>query len=82
MADLREIQRRFLLAAHAASRRDRRVFRASHVCEWLRVAEHVCAELFAWGEKQGLLHRLPGDEAILTDAGMELGARLSGPGQA
>ena len=82
MADLSKIQRDFVVAAHAASVRQGRVFCASRVCEWLRIADQVCTELFAWGEKQGLLRLLPNDEAILTDAGMALGARLGQSGNA
>ena len=69
MTDMTRRQREFLAAAHLASWRTARVFSASIVCQWLDAGDAECRELLRWAEKDGLLSRLPGDEAILTSAG-------------
>ena len=70
-------QRDFVFAAHLASWRTARVFSASIVCQWLDAGDEECRELFRWAEKDGLLSRLPGDEAILASAGLAAGAGLT-----
>lgn len=79
MIALSPLQRDFLLVVHTTSLKRGRVFDAPRVCERLRIADVLCTDLFAWGEKQELLKRLPNGEAILTDAGMALGAKLMPP---
>jgi len=46
-----------------------------HCLQWDRAA---CDDIATRLEKEGLLNRLPNDQAILTSAGMKLAAELPG----
>ena len=61
--------REFLAAAIEVSRGRSRIFRVQDACNFLKWNRTECDEVAVRLEKDGLINRLPHDEAILTTAG-------------
>jgi Mn-dependent DtxR family transcriptional regulator len=59
----------FLAAAIQVSRGRSRIFRMQEACAYLKWSRTECDEMANRLEKEGLINRLPTDEAILTTAG-------------
>ncbi len=59
----------FLAAAIQVSRGQSAIFRMQEACYYLKWSRTECDEVAARLEKDGLINRMPNDEAILTSAG-------------